>query len=265
MSILRALVASLVLGTALPAAADVWDVQFDHDNDQGTDNELIHGSIQLHDLGVLAGNQPDADWYTVGQQPKSSYELVVDGASGDVNDKGVEVQRLTQQGTAIVLTQTSVGISPGMEYARSLRWENTTADFVRTDFLRVRSSNCQTTCGPDDQYRVRFYETTVAIPRFNQSTAQTTVLLIQNPTSYDVTGHVYFWHASGTLEHTQPFSVGDHALYSLALGTIPILANKSGTITISHDARYGDLAGKAVALEPSTGFSFDSAMVWRPR
>lgn len=39
----------------------------------------------------------------------------------------------------------------------------------------------------------------------------------------------------------------------------------TGTITVGHDARYGDLAGKTVALEPATGFSFDTQMVPRPR
>jgi hypothetical protein len=39
----------------------------------------------------------------------------------------------------------------------------------------------------------------------------------------------------------------------------------SGTVTITHNARYGDLTGKAVALEPATGFSFDSPAVVRAR
>ena len=43
------------------------------------------------------------------------------------------------------------------------------------------------------------------------------------------------------------------------------VAGQGGTITVSHDGRYGDLAGKTVALEPSTGFSFDSPMLPVPR
>ena len=38
----------------------------------------------------------------------------------------------------------------------------------------------------------------------------------------------------------------------------------SGTITITHDGRYGLLAVKAVALEPSTGFSFDTPGLYKP-
>jgi hypothetical protein len=51
------------------------------------------------------------------------------------------------------------------------------------------------------------------------------------------------------------------------LGTagIPALAGASGAVTIVHDAPFGALAGKAVALEPASGFSFDSPMLSRPR
>jgi hypothetical protein len=34
-------------------------------------------------------------------------------------------------------------------------------------------------------------------------------------------------------------------------------------MSIAHDARYGDLTGKTVALEPATGFSFDTPLVPR--
>jgi hypothetical protein len=43
-----------------------------------------------------------------------------------------------------------------------------------------------------------------------------------------------------------------------------VVPGQSGTITLASDGRYGDLAGKTVALEPATGFSFDSPMVPRP-
>ena len=36
-----------------------------------------------------------------------------------------------------------------------------------------------------------------------------------------------------------------------------------GAVTVAHDGRYGDLSGKTVALEPATGFSFDSPMLPR--
>jgi len=38
----------------------------------------------------------------------------------------------------------------------------------------------------------------------------------------------------------------------------------SGTITVAHDGGYGNLAIKSVALEPSTGFSFDTPGLYKP-
>jgi hypothetical protein len=38
-----------------------------------------------------------------------------------------------------------------------------------------------------------------------------------------------------------------------------------GAVTIAHDGRYGDLTAKTVALEPATGFSFDSPALPRIR
>jgi hypothetical protein len=49
------------------------------------------------------------------------------------------------------------------------------------------------------------------------------------------------------------------------LASVPGLAAQSGAITIAHDAPFGMLAGKMVALEPSTGFSFDTPLSSRQR
>jgi hypothetical protein len=49
----------------------------------------------------------------------------------------------------------------------------------------------------------------------------------------------------------------------LITANVPGANGVGGSVTIAHDARYGDLAGKTVALEPATGFSFDSPMLPR--
>ena len=86
MNITRALVVSLLVALAAPAGADVWDTQQDSDNTLGTDNELIHGSMQVHDLGALSGpTAADQDWYLLSQKPFSSYEIVIDETSGDIS------------------------------------------------------------------------------------------------------------------------------------------------------------------------------------
>jgi hypothetical protein len=52
-------------------------------------------------------------------------------------------------------------------------------------------------------------------------------------------------------------------LLVLSLPGVLGLAGQSGSITITHDGRYGDLSGKAVTLEPATGYSFDTLMEGR--
>jgi hypothetical protein len=49
------------------------------------------------------------------------------------------------------------------------------------------------------------------------------------------------------------------------MATIPVLLGQSGSVTIAQLGGYGALAGKGVALEPSTGFTFDAAFTPLPR
>jgi hypothetical protein len=51
----------------------------------------------------------------------------------------------------------------------------------------------------------------------------------------------------------------------LVLNTANSVNGVSGSMTVVHDGRYGDLSGKSVALEIATGFSFDSPMLPRAR
>jgi hypothetical protein len=249
----------VALAAAGPARADVWDVQTNSDNTAGTtQNELVHGSDQIHDLGFLPGPLPDQDWYRVGQKAYSSYEVVVDATSGDIG-AGVRVQRFSAGGASLI--QTAVPVTAGLNYSQSLRWMNTTGAEVVDELVRVESSSCTTTCGPDDVYRLRAFETTESIPRFNNSGSQFTVLLLQNPSGYTIAGNVYFWSTGGTLQFTHPFSLP--AKNTLVLNTATLVPGVGGAITLANNGRYGDLSGKTVALEPATGFSFDSPMVPR--
>lgn len=270
MTITRALVVSLFVALAASAGADVWDTQSDNDNTTGTDNELVHGSMQVHDLGVLSPTAADQDWYLLEQKPFSSYEIVVDETSGDISSgKGPLLERIAFDGSSVL--QTSQPVGNGLGFARSLRFRNPVATVANNQYLRVVSGNCTTDCGPDDRYRIRVYETTYAIPRFSNVNGQLTVVLLQNPTDYPVTGTLIFWNALGQILHQQPIGpaitplIAPHALYVFSTSSVGALANQSGTITLIHDARYGDLVGKAVALEPATGFAFDTPMTWRPR
>ena len=249
---------ALVSGRA--AVADVWDIETINDNTNATHNELVHGSDQLHDLGVLPGNLPDQDWFALSQKPWSSYEVVADSTSGDIQAAGgLSCDRVSAAGTVI---QPSVPV--GVGYTRSLRWANLTSTQVDSpaEFIRVQSTGCTTNCGPDDVYRIRFAETTYSVPRFNNFGSQITVLLLQNPTNYSIAATVYFWDTSGGI-------IGTGTLFTLAPKSLVVFNTSTaapgvgGSVTIAHTGRYGDLSGKTVALEPATGFSFDSPMLPR--
>lgn len=242
------------LASGRAALADVWDVQTQSDNTVGTENELVHGSDQLHDLGALPGPAADQDWYRLSQKPFSSYEIVADATSGDIGTT-LNVNRTDAAGTGVLQSSVAVGVG----YSRSLRWINATSSAEDTQRIAVTSGSCTTNCGADDVYRLRAYETTYAVPRFNNSATQVTVLLVQNPTNYTINGTVYFWNAAGASVATSPIvNLGPKALLVLNTSTVPGAAGTSGAMTIAHDGRYGDLSSKGVALEPATGFSFDT-------
>jgi uncharacterized repeat protein (TIGR01451 family) len=223
--------------------------------------ELAHGSRLRADLAAQGG-LADEDRYRLHQEPYASYEVVVDETSGDLGTGGGPiVERLGEGGTTVVQTAGPAGAGP----SRSLRWENTTSSAVTGEVVRVRSASCTTDCGADDVYRIRAYETTYTVPRFNNAGSQVTVLLLQNPGVGAIAGHAYFWSASGTLLGTATIALGPHQLAVVNTSTVPGVAGQSGTITVTHDGRYGDLVGKTVALEPATGFSFDSPLGTKPR
>jgi hypothetical protein len=136
---------------------------------------------------------------------------------------------------------------------------------VTAEHLRVAGAACGPGCGPDDGYRLRAYETTASVPRFNNANGQGSVLVLQNTGAAAASGTAYFWSADGQLLASSPLALAARASLTLNLTAVPGLAGRSGTVTIAADAPYGALAGKVVALEPASGFSFDSPLAYRPR
>lgn len=253
--VVGALVLAMTIASSSPTSADVWDRSVPSDGSTSTRTELVHGSDELHDL-AKKGSAPDEDWYRLTQQPYTSYEVLVEATAGEIAPPVLE--RLAADGTTVL--QTAVGIG-AIGFTRSLRWQNG-ATATDDQFVRVRSGSCMK-CKKDAAYRIRAFETTYRVPRFNNTGTQITVLVVQNPTDATVAGNVYFWNASGTLLATQPFTIQAKALLNLQTQTV--VPDVSGSATVSHDGRYGDLAGKALALEPATGFSFDTPMEPRPK
>jgi len=249
----------LLLTSAGTTRADVWDQQPHSDEGPATGNELVHGADQVHDLGALPGPAVDEDWYRLTIKPYSSYEVVVDGVSGDIGPT-LAVDRVIADGTIF-----GSAVPVGLGFARSMRFHNPDGVAAEDKWLRVRSGGCTTDCTANDVYRVRYYETTGSVPRFNNEGGQVTLLVLQNPAGDAVTGTAYLWDAAGTLLAAPTFTLAARAVLMLDTSTVPGAQGRSGSVTIGHDARYGDLSGKAVAVAPAGGWSFDTPMVYRPR
>lgn len=257
---MRVLLAVCLWAVGPRAFADVWDVSVvDDDDASNTDNEMVHGGRQVHDLAAVSG-VPDQDWYRVVSFAYGSHEVVVEGTTGDIGP-GYRLDRVTSGGGLI---QAGVPIAGGSADSRSLRWLNlTTLGVTTTEFVRVARPDCAGACTASDQYSVRYYETTGSIIRFNNTGAQITVLMLQNPATYPISGRIYFWDPSGALLVPSPFTIAPKAEVTINSWTIPALVGLSGHITVAHDGRYGELNGAAIAIEPATGFSMLFPMVPR--
>lgn len=221
---------------------------------------LGHGTARSGDLAA-AGGLATTDLYLVNQPPRTSWEVVVDETSGDIgNGQGPAVERVANDLATVLQPSSPVGPGP----ARSLRWRNTTS--LATDsYVLVRSLACGSDCGPDDTYRVRAYETTVRVPRFNLSGGQVTVILVQNTTAAAVSGTAYYWSNAGVLLASQNFDVNARGVAALAPAGIPALTGRSGSVTIAHTGPYGGVTGKGVAADTMTGATYDSPLTLRDR
>ena len=223
-------------------------------------SELFHGFNELENLAAVGGVQ-NLDYYRLSQKPYSSYEVLVDATSGDIGNgfplQPLNVERMAPDGTTVIAH--SFPVSP-LAFSRWMPIINIGSAEVNNQTVRVRSGGCTTDCGPDDVYQIHFFETTYSIPRFNNSGTQITVLVLQNPTEYPINTVVVFWDSGGNQAFLEP--VGVSPKQTQVLNTATFISG-SGSITVAHDGRYGDLSGKTVALEPATGFSFDSPMLPR--
>ena len=108
---------------ASPGRADVWDEGGDPDNTCGgtPDNDLLHGAEQVHDLGALPGPAVDQDFYIFAAQSFASYEAVVDGLTGDLNNGGNPDFVFDRLSSGCGSVQTAEPTGAG--FSKSLRFE----------------------------------------------------------------------------------------------------------------------------------------------
>jgi len=219
-----------------------------------TRDELIHDSRETRDLDSISR------FWRISQKAHSSYEVIVDAVTGDMGPNGPELLRVDADGTTVL--QTGASASGGT--SKSLTFENTAAADNNAEFIRVHSLGCVADCDPNDTFRIRAYDTTYRMSRFNNSATQVSVVVITNTTSQPVSGNLWFYQAaSGNLLASQAVAIAPLGTFVLNTSTIPALVGQAGSATFSNDASYGALTGKAVAVEPATGFTFDTAMVPR--
>jgi ELWxxDGT repeat protein len=226
-------------------------------DDDGTSSAPMqgvqHGSVVFADLAPVSGSGPtaDTDWYLMGSLPDASYEIVADGVSGGAGQ--LQLDRIDEDDVTVL----GQGVAVGTGKARSLRW--ITGPTGVADRIRVRSGDCGTSCTSADVYRLRVYETTYSIPRFNAVDGLSTVVIVQNRTGAPVQGEVKFWLQYAQTQVTVPLSLPPR-------GSQIVTAPPSvGGVTIVHDGGYGALAGKAATFDPLAGASYDAAMEPRRR
>jgi hypothetical protein len=252
-------------GISCPCGAnDIWETQAD--DDLYTENQLRHGLPQLrHDLEGTAA-VPDQDWMLVRTKEGHSYEARVTGVYWDNMCGQPSCPRFDRVDSAgSVLTPGIVSnedtpddflSAPGL----TIRWIGQPPK----EYLRAIGDELYDLPG-DRTYDVEFYDTTLFVPRFNNSATQTTVFVVQNTTNTTVTGFVYFYDAAGTLLSSVALNVLEHGVQVFNTAAVSALAGKSGSATIAQLGGYGALTGKAVAVEPATGFTFDTAITPVPR
>jgi hypothetical protein len=261
----------LVLAAGSALAADRWETGTfcDDDNAVDTCNELVHGTLQTgHDLEGPSGT-PDQDWFVVQTRERHSYEARVrsntvlwDGPT--CLNSCSRLDRVSAAGGILNTgTYPGVGVGSGGIFRSTVvvRWLAAAAEKQYLRVIGFPSSGASAA----DQYDVEFFDTTAFVPRFNNTSSQVTVLIVQNTTPDLVTGSIRFQNGAGDLVHTAALSVTGHGVQLLNTSTVPALAGMSGSVVIAHNGGYGALAGKAVAIEPETGFTFDTPLEIVPR
>lgn len=224
------------------------------------EGELIHGARQSSDLAAVGGAE-DLDYYRIAQRPHASYEVLLDAATGDLGPAGPALERIASDGVTVLQSAPPSGAGS----SRSLRWINAGPGTVTDEYIRLRSLGCGADCTAEDRYRLRAWETTGSIARLNNSATQTTIVLLQNVDAEPLTGRLLFWNGTGALLHEEAFSLPPHGELVFNSGFNPVLVGQSGSITVVHDGKLGALSGKAIGLEPATGFTFDTPLLPRPR
>jgi hypothetical protein len=262
------MLATLIAGTLTCSsppclATDVWDLAGDNDNGTNTDNVLWHTApAQIHDLaGQAGGTVIDQDWFIVHPRARRSYEVQFLNVTGDTDIWTGKPQRFASDG--ITLLQTGTNLDAG-DWIVTMRWIQGASG--ATNYIQVVGEN--PTASSAAQYSIQLRETTMYCARYNNTGTQTSVLIIQRTDPDNGTTcnfEARFNNEAGTEvgAATGALASGNSMSVISTAGVAGVGATK-GSAYIAHSCGYGGIAAKLVALEPSTGFSFDTPCSARP-
>jgi hypothetical protein len=215
--------------------------------------QLTHGASFTGNLGPADGT-PNEDYYALVPDPGTSLEVLIEGtgrvapALVDVNCGGLSPLGPTIVGTGSVISVRSQGSSPA-PYS------------IETARLRVRASDCVFDCTADDAYRITMRDTTYTVERVMHTETRSTVLLVQNLTDNAVFGTFRLFRPDGTMVNTL-FGLKLNARGSEVIDLSRFMTGIA-SLTLTHNAPYGGLAGKIVVMEPSTGLVSESPLQHR--
>lgn len=262
-----------LLAAAVPSRAlDPWEGTFPSDDGSDTRNTMGPGSVQQHDLDQNGTLINDVDWVVVPTLARHSYEMRLNGSGGFWSwgqcSECEQFELVDMSGT--ILTDDASVINEGAggpgdpeeTNDRTIRWIASITSI--TDRVRVTGST-DVSENASSVYTLRFWDTTYTIPRWNSSGAQVTVILLTNITQSPIQIRISFYNAAGTLIYTQGAPLAPNAPYVFNTASVSTLVGQSGFAKVAHTAGYGGLSGKAVALEPSTGFTFDTVLTPVPQ
>ena len=253
MKMRTAICASAIALAALPGRADdPWELDPEEDG-QATRAHILAGQVQTG-RDLQGGATADQDWIWI--VPLARHSYLARASGGPMWSANTFVAaKLERVGTGLAVLTAGTDEEMAGFRGHSVRWiAGPTSDH---EYLRVTGPPGAQGAAP---YTLEFHDTTYAIPRWNNAASQATIFLIQNNKPAPVTGSIFFYGASGNLVHTQALSVPANGLLVLPTGSIPQLAGQNGSAHVAHTGGRGALSGKAVALEPGTGFTFDTQM-----
>jgi len=243
------LAAAAALVSSLALAVDTWDSgPFNDNTAASTRNELARGEWQQHDLEAIGG-VADEDWFVLAVSAFRTHQVFLNQIAGDTPIDNSDFLTLWDA-TGTTLLQTA-NASPGAT-SKVIRWSSDAATSYR---IRVKGG---ATSSSNAKYSILYSETTLYCPRYNQTGTQTSVVIIQNTTNASCSMFVSFINETGAFVNGTPANANGAGMVVLSAGGVASVPGTKGSVQILPNCSPSALKAKVVALEPSTGFSFDT-------